>query len=119
MFEELGMRGGTFIILCLIGYFIVKWAVKNGICEASKKMENISESNSLSTVLVNCIGKQCTIYTSSPISLELDGDFEKLWKLKCEVIDVDIHWIRICYEEKQKLREKAIRLNQIKSVDIL
>lgn len=34
MFEELGMRSGTFIILMILVYYIIKWAVKNGIREA-------------------------------------------------------------------------------------
>ena len=34
MFEELGISFGTAIIVLLALYFIVKWAVKNGIKEA-------------------------------------------------------------------------------------
>ncbi len=34
MWEELGISGGTAIIILLALYFIVKWAVRNGITEA-------------------------------------------------------------------------------------
>ena len=36
MWEELGISGGTAIIILIALYFIVKWAVKNGIKEAYK-----------------------------------------------------------------------------------
>jgi len=47
MWEELGISGGTAIIVLIALYFIVKWAVKNGIKEAyeditgKKPMEDI------------------------------------------------------------------------------
>ena len=34
MFEELGISFGTALIILIASYFIVKWAVKNGIKEA-------------------------------------------------------------------------------------
>lgn len=34
MLEELGISGGTALIILFALYFIVKWAVKNGIKEA-------------------------------------------------------------------------------------
>ena len=34
MFEELGISFGTVLIVLLALYFIIKWAVKNGIKEA-------------------------------------------------------------------------------------
>ena len=36
MFEELGISFGTALIVLIALYFIVKWAVKNGIKEAYK-----------------------------------------------------------------------------------
>ncbi|MEE0505603.1 MAG: DUF6019 family protein [Ruminococcus callidus] len=36
MFEELGISFGTALIVLLALYFIVKWAVRNGIKEAYK-----------------------------------------------------------------------------------
>jgi hypothetical protein len=47
MLAELGISGGTAIIVLIVLYFIVKWAVKNGIKEAyeditgKKPMEDI------------------------------------------------------------------------------
>ena len=49
MFEELGISFGTVLIILLALYFIVKWAVKNGIKEAYRDItgkvttENIDE----------------------------------------------------------------------------
>ena len=36
MFQELGISAGTAIIILIALYFIIKWAVKNGIKEAYK-----------------------------------------------------------------------------------
>lgn len=34
MWEELGISGGTAIIILIALYFVIKWAVKNGIKDA-------------------------------------------------------------------------------------
>lgn len=39
MFEELGISFGTALIVLLALYFIVKWAVKNGIKEAYRDIK--------------------------------------------------------------------------------
>lgn len=36
MWEELGISGGTAIIILIALYFVVKWAVKNGMKDAYK-----------------------------------------------------------------------------------
>lgn len=36
MFQELGISAGTAIIILIALYFVIKWAVKNGIKEAYK-----------------------------------------------------------------------------------
>ena len=38
MWEELGISGGTAIIVLLALYFVIKWAVRNGIQEAYKNI---------------------------------------------------------------------------------
>ncbi len=38
MFEELGISFGTALIVLLALYFIVKWAVRNGIKEAYREI---------------------------------------------------------------------------------
>lgn len=38
MWEELGISGGTAIIILIALYFIIKWAVKNGIKEAYEEI---------------------------------------------------------------------------------
>ena len=39
MWQELGISTGTAIIVLIALYFVVKWAVKNGMLEACKKIE--------------------------------------------------------------------------------
>lgn len=39
LWKELGMSAGTAIVVLIALYFVIKWAVKNGILEAHKKME--------------------------------------------------------------------------------
>ena len=64
MWNELGISGGTAIVILIALYFIIKWAVKNGVKEAYKditgkkpvediKNENVTPSGS--PALVNPI----------------------------------------------------------------
>lgn len=39
MWEELGISGGTAIIILIALYFIIKWGVKNGVKEAYKDLK--------------------------------------------------------------------------------
>ena len=45
MFEELGISFGTALIILIALYFIVKWAVKNGIKEAYTDIKSTIEEN--------------------------------------------------------------------------
>lgn len=38
MWEELGISGGTALIILAVLYFLVKWAVKNGVEEAYRNI---------------------------------------------------------------------------------
>lgn len=38
MWEELGISGGTTIIILIALYFVIKWAVRNGVEEAYKNI---------------------------------------------------------------------------------
>lgn len=40
MWEELGVSAGTAILVLIALYFVIKWAVKNGIKEAYKAITN-------------------------------------------------------------------------------
>ena len=49
MWNELGLSGGTAIIILIALYFVIKWAVKNGIKEAysaitERKRKKMSET---------------------------------------------------------------------------
>lgn len=39
MWEELGISGGTALVILIALYFIIKWAVKNGIKEAYEEIK--------------------------------------------------------------------------------
>ena len=39
LWQELGISAGTAIIVLIALYFVIKWAVKNGMMEAYKKIE--------------------------------------------------------------------------------
>ncbi len=39
LWQELGISAGTAIVILVALYFVIKWAVKNGILEAYKKIE--------------------------------------------------------------------------------
>ena len=61
MWEELGISGGTALIVLAALYFIVKWAVKNGIKEAyrditGKKTKDDEELEKLAGELLGSIG---------------------------------------------------------------
>ena len=39
LWQELGISAGTAIVILAALYFVIKWAVKNGMMEAYKKIE--------------------------------------------------------------------------------
>ena len=41
MWQELGISGGTALIVLISLYFIIKWGVKNGIKEAYRSIKNL------------------------------------------------------------------------------
>ena len=43
MWEELGISGGTALLVLIALYFVIKWAVKNGIREALNIKEELSQ----------------------------------------------------------------------------
>jgi hypothetical protein len=51
MWEELGISGGTAIIFLIAVYFVVKWAVKNGIVEAYEEITGREVKDDLDEIL--------------------------------------------------------------------
>lgn len=51
MWDELGISGGTAIIVLIALYFIIKWAVKNGVKEAYKEISSKEKKNYLKEIL--------------------------------------------------------------------
>lgn len=51
MLEELGISGGTAIIVVIALYFVIKWAVKNGIKEAYEEISGKEVKDDLDEIL--------------------------------------------------------------------
>lgn len=49
LWQELGVSAGTAVIVLTALYFVIKWAVKNGMMETCKKMEEKKAQNNLKT----------------------------------------------------------------------
>lgn len=47
LWEDLGISGGTAIIVLIALYFIIKWAVKNGIKEAYEDINSQKSDKSI------------------------------------------------------------------------
>ena len=47
LWQELGISAGTAMVVLAALYFVIKWAVKNGIMEAYKKIEEKRAQNDL------------------------------------------------------------------------
>ena len=47
LWQELGISAGTAIVVLAALYFVIKWAVKNGMMEAYKKIEEKSARDNL------------------------------------------------------------------------
>ena len=51
IWEELGISGGTAIIVLIALYFIIKWAVKNGVKEAYEEITSTEIKDDLDEIL--------------------------------------------------------------------
>lgn len=51
MWEELGISGGTAIIILIALYFIIKWGVKNGVKEAYEEISGKEVKDDLDEIL--------------------------------------------------------------------
>lgn len=47
LWQELGISAGTAIVVLIALYFVIKWAVKNGMMEAYKKIEEKKAQHNL------------------------------------------------------------------------
>ena len=56
MWEELGISGGTAIIVLIALYFIIKWAVKNGIKQAFRDIigKDTAEDIEIKKIIKGC-----------------------------------------------------------------
>ena len=49
LWQELGISAGTALVVLIALYFVIKWAVRNGILEACKKIEEKRGQDDLKT----------------------------------------------------------------------
>ena len=78
MWNELGISGGTAIIILIALYFVIKWAVKNGIKEAysaitgKKTDEDVRNEKELKELGFECIKPEGAFYlwVKSPVDNE-------------------------------------------------
>lgn len=107
------MSFGLLLITLITGYYTVKSAVKNGIKETLSEIDRAQETHEISDVLAHSVGKECCIYTCANLSIFMN----KLWKVECEVLEVDANWVRVRYLENEKSIEAMIRVKDIISVN--
>ena len=65
----------------------------------------------MSKIISELIGKKCVITTTD--ALQFVGDT----KVKCNVLDVDDEWIKICYTEKKD--KQVIKLMRIENIEAI
>ena len=69
LWQELGISAGTAIVVLVALYFVIKWAVRNGMAEAYKKIEEKGYAerfceDGMQTVLkygITCYRKECRV----------------------------------------------------------
>ena len=71
MWEELGISGGTAIIVLIALYFIIKWAVKNGVKEAYR---DINEKRETDMTLRGFAGKVFAEEKAENKDPDIDGE---------------------------------------------
>ena len=59
MWEELGISGGTAIIVLIVMYYIIKWAVRNGVKEALRGIEKEKSEQSDQSEAVGSLKPEC------------------------------------------------------------
>lgn len=52
IWQDLGISGGTALIVLFVLYFIIKWAVKNGIISAYKSITGKETAEDIKTKLI-------------------------------------------------------------------
>lgn len=82
MWKELGISSGTFIVVCFVLYFVIKWAVGAGMEKTNKLLKDILAAQSaggseLSNTLAGRAGKVCRIHlnTDSEHYFTMGGEF--------------------------------------------
>lgn len=63
VWEELGISGGTAVIVLIALYFIIKWAVKNGVKEAYEEISGKELKDDLDEILEKEVAEKENIGT--------------------------------------------------------
>lgn len=117
MLEELGISAGTFILFCIILYFVVKWAVAAGMSDTNKLLTGILEiqsgNSNRENSFDNMVGKSCTIHLRE----NSEYYFTMGKKFNAKISDAKGGWIELTEIEPTgsgKFRGKVM----IRTVDI-
>ena len=76
MWNELGISGGTAIVILIALYFVIKWAVKNGIKEAysaitgKKTDEDIKNEKELKELGLDSENQYLRVYQGEHLSIK-------------------------------------------------
>ena len=67
MLKELGISGGTFILVCIALYFVIKWAIEAGMKKTNKLLDEIianqtSDGEDSSSLFDERVGELCCIH---------------------------------------------------------
>lgn len=67
MLKELGISAGSFILICFVLYWIIKWAVASGMSETNDLLKEMLESrqDESTNIFDNMKGKKCCIHLKS------------------------------------------------------
>lgn len=96
MLKELGISGGTFILGCIVLYFVIKWAVSSGMSETNKLLKKILSAQSaggseVSNMLSGRVGEVCRIHlsTDSEYYFTMGGEFN------AKVVSAGAGWVEL------------------------
>lgn len=90
MLKELGISGGTFILVCIVLYFVIKWAVSSGMSETNELLKKILSAQ-LPNMLADKVGEICCIH----LSADSEYYFTMGSQFKAEVVSTGAGWVEL------------------------
>lgn len=96
MLKELGISGGTFILVCIVLYFVVKWAVSSGMSDTNQLLKKILSAQSsvdseACNMLASRVGEVCNIH----LSTDSEYYFTMGSEFKAKVVSTGAGWVEL------------------------